>query len=123
MLTVLIQLCPEKRIHQCPIPVIGLTGGIATGKTTVSQLFKERGIPVISADGLVKEIYGQKDSLRFIREKFPEAVVEGRIDFKILRKKAFEQNGGIGELETFLYQKMPDKFISKISKKRPNYCL
>jgi len=36
--------------------VIGLTGGIATGKTTVSTLFKQRGIPVIDADVLAREV-------------------------------------------------------------------
>ena len=30
--------------------IVGLTGGIATGKTTVSQIFREHGIPVIDAD-------------------------------------------------------------------------
>jgi dephospho-CoA kinase len=35
--------------------LIGLTGGIASGKTTVSSIFKEFGIPVIDADVIARE--------------------------------------------------------------------
>src|SRR6185369_10389421 len=37
------------------IKVIGLTGGIATGKNSVARFFAERGIPVIDADQLARE--------------------------------------------------------------------
>ncbi|EIW73979.1 dephospho-CoA kinase [Coniophora puteana RWD-64-598 SS2] len=36
--------------------VVGLTGGIATGKSTVSNLFKERGLSVIDADIIAREV-------------------------------------------------------------------
>lgn len=36
--------------------IIGLTGGIATGKSTVSQLIKKQGFPVIDADVIAREI-------------------------------------------------------------------
>lgn len=36
--------------------VIGLTGGIATGKTTVSSLFRQAGIPVIDADLVARQV-------------------------------------------------------------------
>ncbi|KAF8522204.1 dephospho-CoA kinase-domain-containing protein [Hysterangium stoloniferum] len=38
------------------MPIIGLTGGIATGKSTVSSLLKSYGIPVIDADVLAREV-------------------------------------------------------------------
>jgi dephospho-CoA kinase len=40
---------PEARLYQLPIPVIGLTGGIATGKSTVAKLLAESGFAVINA--------------------------------------------------------------------------
>jgi dephospho-CoA kinase len=39
-----------------PFPVVGLTGGIATGKSTVSSLLKSRQIPIIDADVLAREV-------------------------------------------------------------------
>jgi dephospho-CoA kinase len=36
--------------------VIGLTGGIGSGKSTVARLFAERGIPIVDADALARDI-------------------------------------------------------------------
>ena len=35
--------------------IVGLTGGIATGKSTVSKIFKELGCPVVDADQIARE--------------------------------------------------------------------
>ncbi len=35
---------------------LGLTGGIATGKSTVSTMFKEAGIPVIDTDKIARDV-------------------------------------------------------------------
>lgn len=35
--------------------LVGLTGGIATGKTTVSNLFRENGVPVVDADIIARQ--------------------------------------------------------------------
>jgi len=44
-----------QRLIPGKIRIIGLTGGIATGKSTVGRFFAERGIPVIDADQLARE--------------------------------------------------------------------
>ena len=36
--------------------LVGLTGGVATGKSTVSNMFRELGIPVIDADAMARRI-------------------------------------------------------------------
>lgn len=43
--------------------IVGLTGGIATGKSTVSDIFIEKGIPVIDADLIARK--GDPISIRF----------------------------------------------------------
>lgn len=43
---------------------IGLTGGIATGKSTVARLFGEHGVPTISADAIVHALYASDAGLR-----------------------------------------------------------
>ena len=58
---------------------IGLTGTVASGKSTVLAMFAERGVPVFSADSAVHEIYSGPDAARIATE-FPQAAVDGAID-------------------------------------------
>lgn len=62
--------------------VFGLTGGIASGKSTVTAMFREAGVPVIDADALAREVVepGQP-ALEEIARRFPGTVTaEGRLD-------------------------------------------
>ncbi len=62
--------------------LFGLTGGIATGKSTVSAMFREAGIAVIDADELAREVVepGQP-ALAEIAARFPGVLTpEGRLD-------------------------------------------
>jgi dephospho-CoA kinase len=66
-------------------PVVGLTGGIACGKTTVAKMFKELGIPVIDADELAREVVVPgTPGLQRIVEAFGKGVLDdtGRLDRK-----------------------------------------
>lgn len=44
--------------------IIGLTGGIATGKSTVTQILRKLGYPVICADEIVHDLYENNPELR-----------------------------------------------------------
>lgn len=74
-------------------PVVGLTGGIACGKTTVAKMFGDLGIPVIDADDLSREVVepGTPGLARIVAE-FGEGVldVDGRLDRKRLADVVFE---------------------------------
>lgn len=48
--------------------IVGLTGGIASGKSTVSKFFKELGLEILDADELVKEVSQRKDTIDKIAE-------------------------------------------------------
>ena len=64
-------------------PIIGLTGGIATGKTTVSRMLVERGCRVIDADAVAREIVRPGEpALDEIRSRFGDGVIapEGSLD-------------------------------------------
>ncbi|MDP1828567.1 MAG: dephospho-CoA kinase [Archangium sp.] len=71
--------------------LIGLTGGIATGKSTVSAMFREAGIPVIDADELAREVVepGQP-ALADLAARFPGTLTpDGRLDRAKLGARIF----------------------------------
>jgi dephospho-CoA kinase len=60
-----------------PIPVLGLTGGIGSGKSTALAYLHELGAATISSDDVVHELYSSADVIDRIREHFGDAVVDG----------------------------------------------
>lgn len=99
------------RLYHLPVPIVALTGGIATGKSTVAELFRVKGYPVIDADRLVKEIYKTPEAKSFIQTHFPEASNDGEIDFKQLRIAVFGNPHKQDKVEKFIYSKLPDEFL------------
>ena len=72
--------------------VIGLTGGIASGKSTVTGFFKDRDIPVIDADILGHRTYDPgTDTFRAVVSAFGDELVavDGTIDRRVLGGKVF----------------------------------
>jgi dephospho-CoA kinase len=73
-------------------PVVGLTGGIACGKTTVAKMFSDLGIPVIDADELAREVVEPgTPGVRQIVDEFGEGVLDeaGRLDRKTVADLVF----------------------------------
>lgn len=73
--------------------VIGLTGGIASGKSTVAQMFQQRGITVVDADVIAKEAVEKgMPAYRKITETFGSGVLleTGDIDRKKLGELVFK---------------------------------
>ncbi len=71
--------------------LIGLTGGIASGKSTVSRMLRELGAPVIDADQLAREVVepGQP-ALAEIAARFPGVVgPDGQLDREQLGERVF----------------------------------
>ena len=104
------RLSPQKRLHQTEIPLVGLTGGVASGKSTVATLLREAGMAVISADKLIKQIYAQETTKNFIQQNFPQCIKDKNIDFSLLRQKAFQDNNTLTLLENFLHPQLPELF-------------
>ena len=87
-------------------PVVGLTGGIACGKTTVAKMFGDLGIPVIDADDLSREVVEPgTPGLARIVEEFGEEVLDakGRLDRKRLGDVVFENEQARAKLNGILH--------------------
>ncbi len=105
-----IKLEPGFRLYNYDKPVVALTGGIATGKSTVTKLLEARGLKIIDADALVKSIYQKEETKEFIRTVFSVAWVNEEISFPKLRELVF-QNPKVKEaVETFIYARLPQAF-------------
>lgn len=106
----LTKLSPQNRLYQYDRPIIALTGGIATGKSTVTKLLKNKGLSIIDADQLVKTIYATQEAKDFIRSTVPEGIAHNEINFKKLRERFFQDKAVQSHVEKFIYQRLPDAF-------------
>jgi dephospho-CoA kinase len=111
-----VKLTPSQRLYSLGTPVVGLTGGIATGKSTVSKILMSRGLTVIDADQLVKSIYQKPEAIEFVRKNYPQVLIENKIDFRELRKKVFSSPEVKMEIENFIYLRLPGAFSEAISR-------
>ena len=85
---------------------IGLTGGIASGKSTVTQRFAELGVPVIDADVASRTVVAPgTPGLAQIVARFGAGVVgaDGRLDRRALRNLIFEDSSLRQALDAMLH--------------------
>jgi len=85
---------------------IGLTGGIASGKSTVAQRFVELGVPVIDADAAARAVVAPgTPGLAAVSERFGPRVLaqNGELDRRALRNLIFEDPESRRDLEAILH--------------------
>ena len=88
---------------------IGLTGGIASGKTTVCDLFKELSVEIIDADIISHELSKRDgDAFQEILDAFGDDIIgdDGELDRKKLRSIVFKNNTKKKILEEIIHPKV-----------------
>ena len=85
---------------------VGLTGGIASGKSTVARLFAALGVPVIDADEVSREVTARGTSLLAqISERFGAKFIgpDGNLDRRALRDLVFADPQALADLEALTH--------------------
>ena len=81
---------------------IGLTGSIATGKSTVLKAFADLGVPVLSADDVVAELYAAA-AVAPVAAVFPGVERDGKIDRAALSARLAADPTGFAVLEAIVH--------------------
>lgn len=100
-----------------PMAVVGLTGGIASGKSTVAQRFAERGVPVVDADAIAREVVEPGEpALEAIRRGFGEAVLlpDGRLDRAAMGALIFSDAAARTRLESIVHPAMMARIAARL---------
>ena len=107
------------RLYDIKIPIIGITGGIASGKSSFSNFISSNDEQVICADKIIKKIYALPETVEFIKRLHPNVVKSSNnIDFKKLRSLVFSDESLKNTLENYLHPKIKNVFINEITPKR-----
>jgi dephospho-CoA kinase len=89
--------------------IVGLTGGIGSGKSTVADCFAHLGVPVIDTDVIARELTAAGGAaLAQIRAAFGDAVMraDGSLDRAALRRLVFADNAARLQLEAILHPRI-----------------
>ncbi len=95
--------------------IVGLTGGIASGKSTVSNFFKKLGLEVLDADKIVKEVSQKEDTVNRIVKVFGKNILDdnGKIIREKLREEAFENRELLNKLNEIIHPQVIEIFVKK----------
>lgn len=91
---------------------IGLTGGIASGKSVVTDLFAELGVPIIDTDVIAREVVAPgQPALEAVQRRFGDGVMkeDGTLDRAALRNIVFADSQARENLEAILHPAIGDE--------------
>jgi dephospho-CoA kinase len=97
--------------------VVGLTGSIAMGKTETAKMFRALGVEVFDSDAEVHRQYERGgEGVKRIAQLFPEAVVDGSVDRKVLSERVLNDPEALQRLERAIHplvRKKQDEFLAR----------
>jgi dephospho-CoA kinase len=106
--------------------VIGLTGGIGSGKSAASAIFSRLGIPVIDADEIARALVAAGEpALAEITGAFGKDILDstGELDRDALRRRVFANSAERQRLEAILHPRIRRKIQSHINELHSPYCI
>jgi dephospho-CoA kinase len=98
--------------------VFGLTGGVASGKSTVARYFAAQGVPVIDADQLARELVSPGSlALREIATVFGPDVIDGKgeLNRQALGQRVFASPALLEQLNAILHPRVAERFQQRVA--------
>lgn len=99
--------------------IIGLTGGIGSGKTTVARQFEALGVPVYIADTEAKKIMGLPETIQLIKDEFGNSIFdESVLNREKLAKIVFEKPEKLQKLNSIIHPLVKEHFQEWVQKNK-----
>ncbi|MBY6030355.1 dephospho-CoA kinase [Halomonas sp. DP8Y7-1] len=98
--------------------IIGLTGGIASGKSTVARLFGELGVRWVDADDIAREVVAPGEpALKAIVDRYGDTILnrEGRLDRSALRDIVFANEKERRWLEVTTHPRIRERLTTRLA--------
>ncbi len=105
--------------------IVGLTGGIGSGKTTVANFFKELGVPVYIADVEAKKLMNRSKVLqRKIKKLFgDEAYINNKLNRPFVASQIFNKETLLQQLNAIVHPKVAKHFNKWAEKQNSPYVI
>jgi len=105
--------------------IIGLTGGIGSGKTTVTRMFKELGIPIYIADIEAKKLTNTSDIIRkeIIHVLGENSYIEGKLNNKYVAELIFSDADLLKKINNIIHPKVAEHFKKWIDEQEAPYVI
>ncbi|MDG1751324.1 MAG: dephospho-CoA kinase [Thalassotalea sp.] len=106
--------------------IVGLTGGIGSGKTTVSNMFAELGVEVIDADIVARQVVApNSEALVKIVEHFGQDILNknGELNRGTLRSKIFSNENEKQWLNALLHPLIRQNILNELALASGDYCI
>ena len=106
--------------------VVGLTGGIGSGKSTIAELFAELGVPVIDADIVARQVVEKGSTLlqQIVAHFGTEMLLEnGKLNRGALREKVFNHETEKQWLNQLLHPAIRTEMLNQLAQQRAPYCI
>lgn len=107
-------------------PIIGLTGGIGSGKTAVSNWFAEQGIDVVDADVVAHQIMHKgSPTLQELVDVLGDWVVDasGEMDRRAVRERVFNDNKALLQLESITHPAIRQTIKKQLAEAKSAYVI
>lgn len=96
--------------------LVGITGSIGCGKTTIAGLIRKLGYTVYDVDNWCRKLYYQKNFIEVIRKNFPQVFDNCIFNKRKLRNHVFNNNKELKKLESLIHPFLKKKLLDTIKK-------